>query len=274
MKKILFTAICMGTIIAGTDIVPGGYNYPSLHALDITVGATTWYAQSEQYYAQKSQGSGLVGNSLIKSNPAFLYGPTLAIRFSSDFNLTFVYLYGTFETAKDTGIWRSKSKYERSDSDLALNYRLGDFFKVFAGIKYLSYDITPADTDYAVFKIKSIDPHTSFGAGVGASVTYPLLDNLFALGTLSVLYLLGSDKVNITDRDGFYPRSIENSYNEYGINTTASLAYYIAPISTVISLGGRFQFLRTNYKKNAICLDSMDFMIYGVTLTATYTFSI
>ena len=56
--------------------------------------------------------------------------------------------------------------------------------------------------------------------------------------------------------------------------TTLSLAYYIAQASTVISLGGRLQYLIANYESNAIFLDSIKFAIYGVTLTATYTFNI
>jgi len=272
MKKILFTtftAICISIIIPC-----------KVYALDITLGATTWYALSELYYTQDKSTPGIINNSLVKSDPAFLYGPTLAVRFSNDFNITFVYLYGRFETEKDKGsIEKSKPKFSRVDSDLALNYRLGDYFKVFAGIKYLSYGITPAMTDISTFEInKTVDIHTSYGPGVGLSATVPLIGNLFALGTVSGLYLWGSHGVDITDMtigSPPYPqRHVNLKYNEYGINTTLSLAYYIAPASTVISLGGRFQYLKSDYKKNAIYLDSIEFTSYGATLTATYTFSI
>jgi len=247
------------------------------YAVDITVGATTWYAQSEQYYTQNKNVFPMqyIHDALIKSNSAFLYGPTLAVRLTNDFNLTFVFLYGTFETGRDDGNFKYKSKYKRSDSDLALNYRLGDYFKVFAGMKYLSYDITPADTDSLTFQIRNIDPHTSYGAGLGLSATIPIIGDLFCLGTVSGLYLFGKDKVGITDHNSAAnPRSVNLDYNEYGINSTIALAYYIAPASTVISLGGRLQYLIADYKNNAIYLDSIKFTIYGVTLTATYTFSI
>ena len=273
MKKIIFLALIA---ICISVIAP----YKTYGA-DVTVGATTWFAASEQYYAQRK--GYFIHDTLVKSNPAFLYGPTLAVRFSRDFNFTFVFLYGTFETAINDGDYKYKSKYKRSDSDLALNYRLGDYFKVFVGMKYLSYDITPAKTDSWTFKIenKNMDAHTSYGAGLGLSATYPLTENIFALGTLSGLYLFGKDKVKIEELDPSTlgkptgkTRSVKNSYNEYGINSTLSLAYYIAPASTVISLGGRFQYLIADYKKNDIYLDSIKFTIYGVTLTATYTFSI
>ena len=265
MKKILFLTFIAISI---SIIIPH-----KLYAFDITIGATTWYAQSEQYYTQ-NKSAWFMNNTLVKSDPTFLYGPTLAVRFSNNFNLTFVYLFGNFETVKDDGSFKYKSKYRRSDSDLALNYRLGDYFKVFAGMKYLSYDITPGDTDEATFLIKSKDPHSSLGSGLGVSATLPIVGDLFILGTFSGLYLWGADKVAIGDTNGNNPRSVNLDYNEYGINSTIALAYYIAPASTVISLGGRLQYLIADYKDNAIYLDSIKFTIYGVTLTATYTFRI
>ena len=244
------------------------------HALDITIGATTWYAQSEQSYIQNKSDNGIIENSVIKSDPAFLYGPTLAVRLSSNFNLTFVYLYGTFDTTQDDGSYISKSRYSRSDSDIALNYRLNDYFKVFIGAKYLSYDITPAKTDLFYFDIQEIDVHTSYGSGLGFSATLPVIGNLFCLGTVSGLYLWGSHSVVAGDRNGNNPQSENLKYNEYGFNSTLSLAYYIAPASVVVSLGGRFQYLIADYNKNSIYLDVVKFTIWGATLTATYTFSI
>ena len=243
-------------------------------AVDITAGATSWFVVSEQYYTQGGA-PGALHDSIVKSIPALLYGPTLAVRLNNDFNFTFVFLYGNFVTERDSGNYKWKSNFKRSDSDLALNYRLSDYFKVFAGFKYLSYGITPGDTDLTSFKlVNKIDDHTSFGSGLGVSCTYPLTENIFCLGTLSGLYLWGSDKMIVGDKNGINPQSSTISYNEYGVNTTLSLAYYIAPASIVVSLGGRFQYLIADYKKNPIYLDSIKFASYGATLTATYTFSL
>ena len=63
-------------------------------------------------------------------------------------------------------------------------------------------------------------------------------------------------------------------YNEYGINSNISIAYYIAQASTVISLGGRYQYIFVNYKNNDIGLSEIRFTMYGVTFTATYTFNL
>ena len=254
-----------------------------VYSADITLGATTWYAQSELFYTQ-AKGPGILNNSKIKSDAAFLYGPTLAVRFSPDFNLTFVYLYGNFEAERDHGSSSSTigstTKFSRSDSDLALNYRLSEYFKAFAGIKYLSYGITPAREDsisFSVAKAKDIDIHTSYGPGIGLSATVPIYfisDNLFALATVSGLYLWGDHGAKVRDKDGNNPRNVTLKFNEYGFNSTLSLAYYIAPASVVVSLGGRFQYLQSDYDKNAIYLDGIEFTIWGATLTATYTFSI
>ncbi|MCL2025532.1 MAG: hypothetical protein FWG92_01855 [Leptospirales bacterium] len=174
---------------------------------------------------------------------------------------------------ENNGIKMGKSKFTRIDSDLALNYRLNNYFKVFAGMKYLSYDIVP-NNDTTKFGFEKINPHRSCGAGLGVSATIPITGNLFGFATLSGLYLLGNDR--FATKDIWYPDDKQNlkiGYNEYGFNSNISIAYYIAQASTVVSLGGRFQYIIANYKGNDISLDYIRFIIYGVTLTATYNFT-
>jgi hypothetical protein len=265
MKKILFTAICISMIISH-----------KVYAVDITAGLTGWYAWGEQYNVQTNK----VPNSLIESDPSLLYGPALSVKFSDDFNLTFVFLYGKFNALKDDGVNREESEFKRIDSDLALNYRLNNYLKVFAGAKYLSYDIVP-NNDSTEFSFKKIDPHSSYGIGAGVSATVPIIGNLFALATVSGLYLFGSDSFVRTEDEEMWSvdpplKDVKLPYNEYGFNTNISLAYYISDWSTVISLGWRFQYLLADYKDkdNDISLDYIRFIIHGITLTATYNFSI
>ena len=206
-------------------------------AVDITVGATTWYA----WWDVKQSGVSM------DADPEFLYGPALSVKFNDDFNLTFIYLHGKYDFEIDQGgPTPEKLKIKRNDSDLALNYRLNDYFKVFAGIKYMNF--------------KQEFNHRGIGPGLGLSATYPIADNLFLLGTLSGFYLWGKEE---DTHDG------DTKYKEYGFNSTLSLAYYIASASTTISLGGRFQYIKTDWSK-----DNMTHKIYGATLTATYSFSI
>jgi hypothetical protein len=130
------------------------------------------------------------------------------------------------------------------------------------------------------FIIRDIDTHTSYGTGLGISATIPVFENIFVLATVSGLYLFGNQKVDIDavkmDPGGIWyeAQSLKTGYNQYGVNANLSLAYYISEWSTVISLGGRFQYIIADYDANSIHLDSVRFLIYGLTLTATYSFSL
>ena len=220
MKKILLLTL----IIVSISIISSS----KLHAYDITVGATTWYAWMNQYADDFPTD---------KMGAALLYGPAVSVKYDEEFNLTFVFLYGRYDA------------FDRKDSDLALNYRWSEFIKVFAGLKYMGY------TDAFI-------QHNALGPGFGASITYPLTEDIFLLGTLSGLFLFGNERFDYIVKE-------KESFIEYGLNMTMSFAYYIADFSTAISLGGRCQFYRTSYFE-----DTLDYntLCYGVTLTATYTF--
>jgi len=256
MKKLLLTsiAICCLSVIIPCKV----------YALDITVGATTWFA-----WWDIDQ-----GKMAADISPKFLYGPALAVKFNDDFNLTFVFLYGKYDydgSEYHSGVFNDSIKTKRSDSDLAINYKLHDYFKVFAGLKYMAYTMdrksgavpTAAQPDPMRISIKS--DHYGIGPGMGLSATYPIIDNLFILGTFSGFYLWGNEEVSPN-----YEQNHNISLNEYGFNSNISIAYYIAPASTVVSLGGRFQYFITQYDEYI----NIRHMFYGITLTATYTFSI
>lgn len=207
------------------------------YAVDITAGATTWYS----WWDYKDPGS----PNPPTFNPTLLYGPALSVKFNDDFNLTFVFLYGRFEVKETTGT----KEITRADSDMALNYRLNNYFKLFIGAKYMSYKMTDFD-------------HSSVGPGGGISAVFPLGGNFFMLGNISGLYLWGYHK----------DTNSSSNMNEYGANSSLSLAYYIESASTTINLGGRYQYFKTVYADQNMSKQSHHF--YGVTLSATYTFSL
>jgi hypothetical protein len=223
MKRILLltlTAMCV--VVTGNTMS---------FAADITVGAAAWYAWMDK--TQDDCPKEELGSTL-------LYGPALSAKFNEDYNLTFIFLYGKFDTL------------DRIDSDLALNYRLNDYFKVFAGIKYLGHT-------------QAFIVQNSLGPALGVSAAYPVIDDLFLLATMSGLYLWGTEK---------FDNSIisnEKDLTKYGINGTLALAYYLADFSTAISLGGRYQHLKTDFDGDGFNYNTA---IYGITLTATYTFGI
>jgi len=232
MKKIVLIAALISTLM--TILAPSGVS-----AAEISAGATTWYA----WWDYKSDGT----DNNPEFDPAFLYGPALSAKLSDDFNFTFVFLYGKYDMKDNDG---SKNQLSRMDSDLALNYRLSNYFKIFAGGKYMSYDMT----DFS---------HSSTGPGAGISFVIPAGGNFFLLGNISGLYLWGKEE-NINQN---------NDYNEYGANSSLSLAYYIVPASTTISLGGRYQIFKTVYSNDSTS-DDITHRFYGVTLAATYSFNI
>jgi len=237
MKKLLllvFIAICIGIIIPC-----------KVYATDISVGAATWYA----WWDMTQRGL------TMEMDPEFLYGPALAVKFNEDFNLTFIYLYGKFDIINWDG---TTDKLKRTDSDLALNYRLNDYFKLFGGIKYNTYSI-PSNMDF-----------WGVGPGLGLGYTLPLSENLFLLANLSGFYLWAKEE---DKDDGSGKPTYKFDAKEYGINSTLSIAYYIASASTTVNIGGRYQYLKVDYDDDKP-EGNMKHKFYGITLSATYTFSI
>ncbi len=216
----------------------------NLKAAEVSVGATTWYSW------WKMQTSGSDGNKDI--DPAFLYGPALSVKFNNDYNLTFVFLYGKFGMKQET----TTEEIARYDSDLALNYRIGNYFKIFAGAKYMGYEMTEFH-------------HRGIGPGAGISVVLPVGSNFFLLGNVSALYLWGKHEQNNQSTG-----TTKTDYNEYGTNTSLSLAYYIESSSVTLSLGGRYQYFRSDFESDDPNNSDMDHHFYGITAAATYSFSI
>jgi hypothetical protein len=111
----------------------------------------------------------------------------------------------------------------------------------------------------------ALKDHHALGPGFGLNASLPITDNIFLLATLSGFYLWGNEEFDdsITKE--------KEKFNEYGANGTLSLAYYINSASTVISLGGRYQYYKTDYSEYSFNYKTAS---YGLTLTATYTFGI
>lgn len=214
-------------------------------AVDISVGASTWYAKWEMDQSGDSNEPDI--------DPEFLYGPVLGINFTPTISLTSIFLYGEFDMGNDDN--GDSEKIERYDSDTALNFALSRYVKIFGGFKYMGYDWESGE-------------HIGYGPALGLALTVPLFDNFYLLINASGMYLWGTHEE--IDRDTGEKREID--YNEPGVNTNLSIAYYIAPASISIILGGRYQYFRTQ-QDNGDGGD-MNHHFYGVTLTAVYSFSI
>jgi len=267
MKKFLPAAF-----IAISIIIPC-----KTYAFDITVGVTTWYAWMEQYMFSPHY-----GERIDMRNDSLFFGPVMSVKFNEDFNLTLVFLHSRFDLEGDdapTGIMEKKFTSKRYDADLALNYRLNNYFKIFAGIKYLEFNILqfrhlPDPYNTHVYTVNN-GKHKSLGPGSGLSFTCPvsIIDNLFLLAILSGFYLFPASSEKLEYRSSTAKLSeTQISYKEYGVNTTLQIAYYIEPLQTVISLGGRMQYFITKYKEDDYPI-KITHPLYGITLAATYTFN-
>jgi len=222
---------------------------PQANAAEISVGATSWYSWWDFDNKDDNSEDQTMG-------PELLYGPAMSLKFTDDFSLTFVFLYGKFYMEHEEEYVKMRDEIKRLDGDLALNYRLGNFFKIFAGGKYMAYKMS-GDMD-----------HTGYGPGAGISAVIPLIWNIYLLGNISGLYLWGTEHPsdNNTEAKG------NLKYHEYGYNSSLSLAYYIAPAAVTLSLGGRYQHFLTNY--NDSVTSDLRHKFYGITAAATYSFSL
>ena len=248
------------------------------YSLDITAGVTTWYAWLNQSYTKNIYKD--KGYDNTQNHPSLLYGPALSVKFNNDFNLTFIFLYGKFkidELGTISGYEDINYSFKRTDGDLALSYRLNDYFKIFAGIKVMSFATDKRINHNPQGGVCEVY-HNSWGPGLGLSCTYPILENLFFVSNLSGFYLWSKEKKIY--QGSTYLTEAKTNCNDYGMNINLSLAYYIAPASTTISLGGRIQAVMTIYNSEYNQhrndqSDSYDInMFYGITFMATYSFSI
>jgi hypothetical protein len=211
------------------------------YTLDISIGATGWYA----WWKMEDDS----GNS-DTTDPEPLYGPALAINFSPTWSLTSVFLYGKYDMG-DSG--DGPSDIDRYDSDTAINYSFNRYIKAFGGLKFMGYDWGEGD-------------HMSYGPALGVAFTLPLIDNFYLLLNVSGMSLIG--KENTQNDTG---ENVEIDYYEIGVNSNISIAYYIAPASTSIILGFRYQYFEIHYDKYQ---GDSKLSFYGATLAAVYSFSI
>lgn len=209
-------------------------------AADMSIGVTTWYAWWDYDQADNNN----------EFDPALMYGPVLSLGFMDRWSISAVLLYGSFE---DVNL---HIDYERYDSDVALNYRISSYLKVFAGSKYLYVDVDSGESFHHV-----ISP------SLGISLTVPLGQSLFLLGSLSGLYGWGKEEGSLPAGDEF-----TSDLNEKGFNSTLSLAWYIDSMSTTVSIGGRYQRAWTTYDNELISDATHSF--YGLTFGAVYSFGL
>lgn len=223
-------AVCLCLFLAIAAVV-----IPARADAGVSLGFSSWYAWWE-----------MKPDSRSTVDPAPLYGPVLGVDFAGRWSLTSVLLTGKFVDEDDMF---GDVEYRRYDSDSAINYSLNRYFKIFAGFKYMRYDMSIDSLDIEL-------KHISYGPGLGIGVTIPISDSLFAIANVSGMYLFGTKK------------ALQSDYYETGVNSALGLAYYIMPIATTITAGVRYQYFETRTVE-----DDTNHHFYGVTLSAVWHFS-
>ncbi len=229
MKKLILIVLLL------TVILPvSGYS------ASFSLGGTLWYATW----------TGL-GNPINGLGPDPLYGPAVTLGLNPQWSISSVLLTGVYEyDFPDSDI---VIKIRRYDSDSAANYAVSRYFRVFAGFKYMKYameiQISGLPNDEST--------HSSMGPALGFSVVLPLADNVFAIGSLSGMYLSGDDG--------------GEEYTEPGFNSQINVAYSFTGAPVVLTAGFRYQYFKTLYNNSEFKDDSVKF--YGFTLSALYTFT-
>ncbi len=184
-----------------------------LYADDLSIGISSWYADWKMVNED---------NETLKMDPALYIGPSIAYQFSERWSATFVGLVtaNQYEMPEENGT----NKIRRYDNDLALNYQLHRFIKIFAGAKYLGFTFKDGK-------------HYGTGPGGGIGLTIPLINNFYLLGNASLLYLWGHHDDNSSNRD----------FTEFGYNLAAQLAYYATSVGVTASIGYRYQYFKSKY---------------------------
>ncbi len=252
-----------------------------VHSAELMVGATSWYAAWDRELKSPSSTD---PTEKVNADYSKFYGPIVSLGFYEKWNISGNFIYGKMSyesTEGDSG--RNEDRDTRLDSDICLSYKVLPWLKVFAGGKYYrsktvedNYEYTSGSltgTGYDKGKMTYYAP----GGGVGITLPLVIIDGLYFSANMSYVIMRGKQEETETDYNlsGQVIRVKENEWdlNGWSVNPTTSLSYYIAPISTTIILGYRYQYLKYNLETSKGDLKVVD-KFYGVTLSALYCFNI
>jgi hypothetical protein len=260
MRKIVFSAIC--TILLSSFFVS------SAVAGTFMIGAKGWYAEWDSAFdkavADLLAESGYT--STVKPGKGFLAGPVIAYQngnwsFSGAFMLLSSFDNKTeFENLSAS----SETKMTRRDIDLALSYSLTDYFKVFAGYKYITskYNVDFSNgNDFYDAKMISHIPTA------GLAFAYQIINKLTAGIQFGLLYVISDYKLTPS---GSEEEKVDVD-NGYGINIEPNLSYFLLDC-VMLQFGVRYQIYNVKFTDLEGWSGSKNDKFLGVTLGAMYVF--
>ncbi len=267
MKKRIITIMISILFVLTTSIT---------RASDLSIGMTSFYSWYSPFWKDFYD--------KVEIDPALMMGPVISWGFSDNFTFTAVILYSVmqYKTDIETGpvtmgsgsqsnVHVSNAPLTRVDSDLTISYTLTQYFKLFAGFKFMTVNNDEVSGTGA--SGKNVNGYcmgiNEFGGGAGVSAAIPLsliFDNLYFQCGLSYCSLCSPLQLAFTDTSG------STYYYGQGFNSTVSLSYYIESLNTSIALGGRYQALWYKSSNDVYNASGNMDRYYGVTLSLMYYF--
>lgn len=273
----------------------------SAFAVEFIVGAKAGYYVWVPYFRDMT-GSGIED---IDSGSGVLYGPVISILFTPDISLSVAGLTGNqftqWTSDDETKDWMAKDSIvngtynvtiRRTDIDSALNYRLSENFKVFAGYKY-QYNETRLRASVRVeqttvvennlYEGKVIIELPAHGPALGVGYSLPLGEGYFFAANLSALYMWSKFDLKENRWDQYEPVANGFVYHDgdsplppydtvqIGMNIEPSFGVKVGE-HAVYTLGFRFQWMRTKFEDDAAFAPSgwMNDYIYGAFVSVLF----
>ncbi|MCX8123336.1 MAG: hypothetical protein N3F66_04140 [Spirochaetes bacterium] len=221
----------------------------TVHAADMGIGISTWYAGWDVKR----------NDAKVKMDEVLYIGPSISYQFHEKWSCTLVALATPQKYTWQVGT--EEMELRRYDVDLALNYQINRYTKVFAGAKYLAFAYHN--------KTNGNDGlHHATGPGAGISFTMPVFTNVYVLANLSGLYILGNQKED--QQTG--TKSI--NFYEIGANGSLQLAYYFPSVAITLAAGYRLQYVETHYLEKEPNNPNLDHTFKGFTVLLVKSFNL
>lgn len=201
--KLLIVSLFCAAIIIPFSIKPAP-------AMDFIIGAKAGYFAWDPYLKRMDMDQ----FENIKLGTGILYGPVFSAIFTPEISLSLSGLFGRQSSAwmaenvyGATATYPSAGSYSldvgRIDLDSALSYRFTENFKILAGYKYQSFDVSFDSTTYqdsasiqTIRKSEMNNPMYLHGPALGVGFSTPLGDRYFFAGNLSAIYMWGKFDFN------------------------------------------------------------------------------
>ncbi|MFW5771277.1 MAG: hypothetical protein ACOCX9_07565 [Spirochaetota bacterium] len=276
----------------------------NIFAIHMNAGASVWYAWWDPMWENAFKGDAVdnpdnysTDDPSFSMDPSFLAGPALSFTLNPLWSISASFMYGKYD-ADSTASYFSAGGFEykelssisidKMESDVMASRKITDIFKFYFGIKFQRYAINEERKVENYDMIGTLlDQHivdydetgNGIGSGAGIGITQRLYDNFFLLANVSAILMWNNlDRTTTRNDDTTFSPDIDYNIDflTWGANTTASIAYYIAPASVTLAIGGRYQHLRYKQlnQKDERDLDGNTDNFYGITFSALYGFEI